>query len=110
MKPTTFAELTAAMWDLHDSIKQGLAPELAARRLEVLANALAEVRPDRATRAKARELSWLAATGYERAQAVAHLRRVGHLAGPLSPVREAMERAAASIDAGEHVAAVAVTF
>ena len=109
MKPTTFAELTAAMWDLHDSIKQGLAPELASRRLEVLTNALAEARPDRATRARARELSWQAATGYERAQAVGYLRRVGHIAGPLSPVREAMERAAASIDAGEHVVA-AVTF
>ena len=106
MKPTTFAELTAAMWDLHDSIKQGLAPELAARRLEVLTNALAEARPDRATRARARELSWQAATGYERAQAVGYLRRVGHIAGPLSPVREAMERAASSIDAAEHVAAV----
>jgi hypothetical protein len=106
MTPTTFPEFTAAMWDLHDSIKGGLAPELAARRLEVLVNALAMVRPDRASRAKARELSWRAATGYERAQVVGHLRRLGSIAGPLSPVREAMERAASSIDASEHVAAV----
>lgn len=110
MKPTTFSELIAAMWDLHDSIKQGLPPELATRRLEVLTQALSEVRPDRATRARARELSWRAATGYERAQVVGHLRRLGMIAGPLSPVREAMERAAASIDASEHVAPAGVTF
>ena len=116
MTPTTFDELRQGMWDLHDAIKQGLPPELAARRLETLVDglALAQFDPGLAAResersAAARALAWRCARAYERAQVVGYLRQVGRLAGP-SPVRVAMERAASAIDVGDHGADVDVDF
>jgi hypothetical protein len=109
MTPKTFVELRDEMWHLRDGLKAGLSPELAARRLETLVDGLAwaQLDPERAShdaeRARAaRSLAWRAATAYERAQVVGHLRYIGRLAGPLSPVREAMERVASAIDAGDH--------